>query len=193
MTDFERAFAVLIGNEGGMSLVASDPGNWTGGAVGRGVLRGTKWGISAASFPTLDIASLSQAQAASIYQVHYWLAARCDLLPGPLALLVFDAAVNNGVGGATRFLQQAVGAAADGAFGGGTLVALRSALGNGSPDRVQAVCTEFQARRLVFMAGLQTWAVFGLGWARRLCRMAGLAGGWPGAGAGDGSTAAKAA
>jgi hypothetical protein len=31
-----------------------------------------------------------------------------------------------------------------------------------------AVCAEFLARRLVFMAGLATWRSFGLGWARRL-------------------------
>ena len=173
---FVACFTVLLGNEGGMSLVASDPGNWTGGAVGRGVLRGTKWGISAASYPTLDIASLTQAQAGDIYRAAYWMRARCDALPPALALLAFDAAVNNGPAAAVKFLQQALGTAADGAFGTGTAAALARALGNGSPDRVQALCTEFQARRLVLMAGLSTWPTFGLGWARRLCRMAGLAG-----------------
>jgi hypothetical protein len=32
-----------------------DPGNWTGGAIGKGELRGTKWGISAQTYPQIDI------------------------------------------------------------------------------------------------------------------------------------------
>ena len=90
-------------------------------------------------------------------------------MPPPLALLVFDACVNNGVGNAAKFLQRAIGATPDGLFGTASQASLARALGNGSPERVQALCAEFQAQRLVFMASLSTWPVFGLGWARRLC------------------------
>jgi lysozyme family protein len=34
-----------------------------------------------------------------------------------------------------------------------------------------ALCAEFLARRLSFMASLPTWRTFGLGWARRLCSL----------------------
>ena len=46
--------AFLGPEEGTLSLDPTDTGNWTGGAVGRGTLVGTKYGISAASYPTLE-------------------------------------------------------------------------------------------------------------------------------------------
>ena len=58
---FERAFAVVLGHEGGYTADPADPGNWTGGAPGRGECRGTNWGISAASYPYLPIRALTRA------------------------------------------------------------------------------------------------------------------------------------
>ena len=166
MTAFERAFAVVIGHEGGYSSERADRGNWTGGAVGSGDLRGTKFGISAAAYPTLDIANLTLEAAQAIYQRDYWQAVHGDDLPPPLALLVFDAAVNNGPRKAIQWLQMAVGADPDGGYGGKTQAAVAAAAGRGAE-----VCAEFQAQRLSFMASLPTWHVFGLGWARRLCAL----------------------
>ena len=164
MDVFARAFAVVIGEEGGWSAAPDDPGNWTGGAVGRGTLGGTKFGISAAAYPTLDVAALTLADAQAIYRRDYWERVRGDALPPALALLVFDAAVNNGVARASRWLQQALGVAEDGAIGPATLAAVTARAGDGA-----ALATEFLALRLVFMAALPTWRAFGLGWARRLC------------------------
>ncbi len=166
MDVFARAFAVVIGEEGGWSAERADPGNWTGGAVGSGALRGTKFGISAAAYPTLDIAALTLAEAQAIYRRDYWDRVRGDELPPPLALLVFDAAVNNGVGRAARWLQLAAGAAPDGVIGPVTLAAVAARAGEGD-----ALCAEFLARRMDFMATLPTWRSFGLGWARRLCAL----------------------
>lgn len=168
---FDAAFEVLIGHEGGFTDNAKDPGNWTGGKVGKGRLAGTKFGISAASFPTLDIMALTLDQAKAIYRASYWTPARCDQLPMPAALIMFDAAVNNGRGNAIKFLQQATGATADGLIGTATLAALSKALGNGSPERATALAAEMLARRMHFMASLSTWPTFGLGWARRLCTL----------------------
>ncbi|MFC0406768.1 hypothetical protein [Roseomonas elaeocarpi] len=44
-------FLALKVNERGLSMVSTDPGNWTGGQVGKGKLKGTKYGIAAASYP----------------------------------------------------------------------------------------------------------------------------------------------
>ena len=38
---FDEAFRRLIGHEGGYSTDRRDPGNWTGGKVGVGILKGT--------------------------------------------------------------------------------------------------------------------------------------------------------
>ena len=59
MAAFDQAFdIVVLGTEKGYQNDPRDPGNWTGGAVDQGTLRGTNFGISAASYPTLDIARL---------------------------------------------------------------------------------------------------------------------------------------
>ena len=165
-TAFERAFRVVVGEEGGFSDNPADPGNWTGGRCGIGRCGGTKYGVSAAAYPMLDIAGLDVDGARAIYRRDYWDRVRGDALPAPLSLLVFDAAVNNGVGRAVRWLQVAVCAGADGVLGDATLAAVRARAGTGVE-----VMAEFQAQRLMFMAGLPTWRSFGLGWARRLCRL----------------------
>ena len=164
MTTFDQAFKVVVGHEGGFTQDPRDPGNWTGGGTGQGVLRGTNWGISAASYPALAIAQLTEDNAQAIYRRDYWDRVSGDRLPPPLALLVFDAAVNAGVGRAARWLQGAVGVAADGAIGPATLAAVQAARG-------VDLCAEFGARRLLFMAGLPTWRTFGPGWSRRLSRL----------------------
>lgn len=166
MDAFTAAFAVVVGEEGGFGADPTDPGNWTGGAVGSGRLAGTKFGISAAAWPDLDIAQLTLAAAQAIYRRDYWDCIQGDALPPPLALLTFDAAVNNGVSRAAQWLQAAVGVAEDGDIGAVTLAAVATRAGDGA-----ALCAEVLAQRMTFMAALPTWASFGLGWARRLCAL----------------------
>jgi lysozyme family protein len=148
MTAFEHAFSHVIGNEGGFADNQLDPGNWTSGKAGVGECRGTKFGISAHAYPNVDIRNITLDEARAIYRRDYWDKVQADTLPGPLALLAFDAAVNNGIGRAGQWLAAA------------------RKQSNGA-----AICTEFQAQRLFFMASLPTWKVFGLGWSRRLCRL----------------------
>jgi lysozyme family protein len=120
---FDRAFALVVNVEAGLSTDPNDPGNYTGGHVGVGELKGTKYGISAASYPNVDIANLTEDGAKAIYLSDFWNAVQGDGLPWPLALLVFDSAVNQGVGTAKVMLQQALGVAADGVIGEATLTA----------------------------------------------------------------------
>jgi lysozyme family protein len=169
MSAFEQALAVVLNNEGGQSSDPADPGNWTGGAVGQGECRGTKFGISASAYPTTDVAALTPATVGDIYRRDYWDKIAGDALPPPLALLMFDAAVNNGVERAIRWLQTAAGVAVDGVIGPGTLAAIKSA--GAAPGGGSALCAAFLAERLLFMTALPTWRHFGVGWARRLCRL----------------------
>jgi lysozyme family protein len=164
--DFELSFELIIGSEGGYSDNRDDPGNWTGGAVGKGELKGTKYGISAASYPQLDIKNLTLEQAHEIYIRDYWTPACCPELPPRAAYVMFDSAVNNGVSRAARFLQTSVGATADGIIGPATRAALaRKLQADPSGDEI---AREVHAQRINFMAGLSTWSTFGLGWSRRL-------------------------
>ena len=169
MSDFDRIFDIVVGSEGGYTDNPADPGNWTGGRVGAGECRGTKFGISAGAYPELDIAGLTLDQARSLYRSEYWDRIDGDRLPASIALLVFDAAINNGIGHAVRWLQQAASIAQDGVIGPETLQAIGSVVAK--PDGGAGLCAELLAQRLTFMTSLPTWKSFGLGWARRLFRL----------------------
>ena len=78
---------------------------------------------------------------------------------------MFDAAVNNGVGRAVRWLQASLDLRQDGVIGPATLAAVAK-----QPPMVLAV--EIVAQRAWFMSRLPTWPTFGLGWSRRLAALA---------------------
>lgn len=151
----------LLSHEGGYSEDPKDPGNWTGGVVGSGTLKGTKFGIAANSYPTLDIKNLTRALAIAIYKRDFWLHARCDKLPDVVAFQLLDGAVNSGIPQATRWLQRSVGVADDGMIGPITLDAIFSTDSND-------IVFRFLAERLDFMTRLKNWSNHGRGWVRRI-------------------------
>lgn len=161
---FDRAFALTVGVEGGLTTDPKDRGNWTTGVIGKGECKGTKYGISAMSYPSLDIANLTLDQAKAIYQKDYWTSIRADLLPTPAAIVLFDYAVNSGPGGKIELMQTSaglVGKNVDGEVGPTTLAAIAAM---GGPK----LAAEITARRMMALASLQTWKTYGLGWARRM-------------------------
>ncbi len=160
---FVRAHAFVAAHEGGFQADPRDPGNWTGGGVGRGECRGTNWGISARAYPAVDIRALTREQAAALYRRDYWDRVRGDELPPPLALLVYDFAVLAGVSRAAKTLQRVLGVAQDGVIGPATLAAVGRYAGRGTD-----LCAAYLGARLVFLTGLPTWPTFGAGWAKRL-------------------------
>jgi lysozyme family protein len=96
---FESAVNFVIDqNEGGSKFVPNDNG--------RGP---TKFGINATANPGVDIENLTRAQAVSIYKSKYWDAIGGDNLPPALAFAAFDAAVNQGVPNAQKWLAQSGG------------------------------------------------------------------------------------
>ena len=120
-TAFLKAFTNLIGVEGGFTDNPKDDGNWTGGKQGSGVLKGTKYGIAASSYPHLDIPNLTLEQAQEVYYKDFWMPCKADKLPFPIANALFDCAVNSGVKTAAKLLQRACGIAEDGVIGEITL------------------------------------------------------------------------
>ena len=151
----------IYGHEGVFSGVIHDPGNWTGGAVGEGELRGTKFGISAAAYPDLDIRSLTMAQASEIYRRDYLMPIGAHRFRDGVAFQLFDLAINSGPGRALKLLQKAIGVLDDGIIGPVTLAKLNSL----SESDVIMLVT---AARIDFMRGLSTWERFGRGWMGRL-------------------------
>lgn len=156
--NFDLAFDRLISHEGGYSDDPRDLGNWTGGKVGVGELKGTKFGIAAHSYPYLDIKNLTLEQAKEVYKRDFWEVAG-DAHPS-IKFQLFDAAVNHGHGNAIRFLQRAVKVADDGAWGKQSQAALDKMDHND-------VLLRFVAYRLRFWASLKTFDVYGRGWTNR--------------------------
>lgn len=163
---FEKAFNLLMGHEGEFSLDPKDRGNWTGGEVGKGVLKGTKFGISAATFPDLDIRNLTLAAAREIYRKHYWQVCRCDDMPPSVALLLFDGAVNCSPKKSVMWLQQALKIRVDGVAGGQTAAAAKAV------RDVMPVLVDMLAFRNEHNRRAPSAADHGLGWSRRLFKLA---------------------
>lgn len=164
MDTFERAFALVVGIEAGYSNDPNDPGNWTGGKCGFGELKGTKYGISAASYPNVDIENLALDGAQGIYSADYWRACSCDQMSWPLCLFVFDMAVNQGQPVAKTMLQRTLGVTPDGVIGPVTLAAA-----NGIDDEHLALLMTARAFRYTQAPNFGT---NGRGWFKRLFLMA---------------------
>lgn len=164
---FARSVAWVVGWEGGYTDDPGDPGNWTGGAIGVGSLLGTKYGISAAAYPTMDIPNLTVAEAQMLYARDYWTPIRGDRLTSALAMVVFDGAVTSGVAQSGQWLQVVLGVTMDGVIGPETLAAA-GAYPNGNAE----LCWEVLAQRVAANGCDPNFNVFGLGWSRRTSALA---------------------
>ncbi len=105
---FDSAFEKTVGLEGGYGCDPDDKGNWTGGAIGAGELKGTKYGISAAAYPDEDIINLTLDRARYLYQRDYWNRLNIDELPDRIQEEIFDTGVNMGIGSAGQVAQRAL-------------------------------------------------------------------------------------
>lgn len=148
---FDDAFELIIGHEGGYSNDSRDNGGET------------NWGISQKAYPNLHIPSLTKDQAKHIYKSDYWDAIKGDYLPGRLATLVFDCAVNQGVGAATKMMQKSLGVNADGVIGPKTLSAAQSA-------DLSDFAVKFGAERGLRYGQHEDFLIYGRGWMRRLLK-----------------------
>lgn len=157
----ERSLELVFGHEGGLSMDRADRGNWTSGTIGKGQLKGTKYGISAMAYPTLDIKNLTLEAAASIYRRDYWAKVKGDDLPAGVDHAVFDFAVNSGPARAAMALQRCVGVADDGHIGPLTLAAVNK---QNPATLIGKLCSE----RLAFLRKISTWPKYGKGWTKRV-------------------------
>lgn len=155
------SLSLIFGSEGGFTDDRADPGNWTGNKVGRGELKGTKFGIAAGSHPTLDIKALTLAEATDIYRRDYAAKVRFDDLPAGVDYATLDYAVNSGPQKAAVYLQKIVGAVADGNIGPKTLAAVAA-------HDPHIVINQLCDGRLAFLKRLSSWARYGKGWSRRV-------------------------
>jgi lysozyme family protein len=164
-----------------LSLDPNDRGNWTSGIIGIGELKGSKYGVSAAAFPHVDIASMTYDGAFDICMQHYWPAMNGDEIAAAsqaLAMVMIDTAWNSGPKEAIELLQKALRVADDGDFGPLTRGALTYALAHPSPYQLPSgeagLLAEYAAERLLYDASLGNWERNAGGWTHRIMRLHGL-------------------
>lgn len=151
---FDKAFNSIIGVEGGYVNDPADPG----GETIYGITRRDHPQAWANGRPSIE-------QAKAIYKANYWDAVKADQLPWPLALFMFDAAVNQGVGTAIKTLQKTLGTVQDGILGNNTLAAVKKS------EPVE-LCAMFMADRALRYTGTRNFDRFGRGWLKRLFHIA---------------------
>lgn len=169
---FERCLDEVLKHEGGYVDHKADPGGATNLGVTIGTARAHGLDLDHdGDVDKIDVRNLKPRDVRPVYRKSYWLAAGCDQLPAGPDLMVFDLAVNSGVTRAAKFLQEAVGVAADGKVGPMTLGAARRL----PPAEL---VLRLRNRRERFYRGLSTFATFGKGWMRRLNEVDAVATKW---------------
>lgn len=158
---FDVVFDRVFGHEGGYSDNPADPGNWTGGKVGKGELLGTKYGIAANTYPGINIKELTENQAKAIYYEDWWVTLDMQRFCKAMQFQMFDAAFNHGMRNASKMLQRAVKVKDDGIIGPRTMKAAKAMDEN---DKL----LRFLSYRLRFFTDLGTFDTFGKGWSRRI-------------------------
>lgn len=155
--NFAKCLKEVLKHEGGWADHPKDPG----GATMKGITIGTYRQWKGRPVTKAELRAISDAEVAAIYRRNYWNKVRGDDLPSGLDLVAFDAAVNSGPARGARWLQTALGVAADGMIGPKTIAAAQSA----DPETVINLALDV---RLSFLKGLKTWQTFGKGWTRRV-------------------------
>lgn len=150
---FEKAVNLILKHEGGYVNHPDDPGGET------------NFGIAKRSYPDVDIAKLSENDAKAIYKEDFWDRVKGDDLPAPIALMVFDTAVNMGISRGAKFLQDVVDAKpVDGIIGSGTVAKTQEAYA----EKGTELLDEYAEKRLAYYQELSTFKTFGKGWTRRV-------------------------
>lgn len=155
---FKTCLAHILKFEGGNVDHPADPG----GRTGQGILQREydKW-RGAQGKAKRDVWDMSDAERDTIYWENYWGVSRLDDFSLPVAFLLFDTSVLNGVGFATRNAQRTAGVRQDGKLGPISRAAINAADKSEFLDR-------FQFHRRNYLRTRPAWPTFGKGWFNRM-------------------------
>ena len=160
--NFQEALKHVLVHEGGKVDHPKDPGGRTNMGITQRVYNGWR---TKNNLPIRDVYEISKTEVEAIYRFQYWEPVQGDQLPAGVSYVVFDGAVNSGVGQSVKWLQRSLPAytgGIDGDLGSGTLGAVQA--DNDNDALVDRICD----RRMAFLRALKTWGTFGRGWTRRV-------------------------
>lgn len=163
MITFETCVNFVLGPsiEGGLVDDPRDPGGRTNMGVTQRRLDSVRISNPGIKLPN-KVDDLTREQVVTIYRVCEWTWIQGSRFPSPLALLMFDSAINQGATAAIEFLQSSLRVTRDGVLGPVTIAAANNA-------DIKILCMEYAAQRGFHYAKLDKLDdVFGLGWMRRL-------------------------
>jgi len=155
-SNFEPCLEFVLHHEGLWSDDPRDPG----GATMKGVTLAVYREYLGRDASKDELRNIPDKHLMDLYKTRYWDKARCDDLGAGLDLVVFDLAVNGGVGRAAKILQRCVGATEDGAIGPKTMALVTQV-------PVKQMIIRFSEQRRLFYKGLKAFETFGRGWLRR--------------------------
>ena len=156
-TNWDNAFRLMLASEGGYVHHSSDPG----GMTNLGVTKATWESWVGREVDEAEMRGLTPEKVEPLYKERYWDAVRGDELPVGISYLLFDFAVNAGVGRSIKTLQTAVGVTPDGGFGPITMAAVQAV------DPVELI-ERFSQSKEDFYRSLTTFSTFGKGWLNRV-------------------------
>ena len=120
INNWEKSFAEVLKSEGGYVNDLHDHG----GETNLGVTKAAWAEYMGRPIADGEMKALTPDIVKPFYKIRYWDKCKCDSLPTGVDYMVFDLAVNGGVGRGAKMLQTVVGVNADGAIGPATLAAL---------------------------------------------------------------------
>jgi lysozyme family protein len=162
MRGLDDALKVIYELEGGYSDREADPGGKTKYGVTEQTLQEAKdLGLLPAA---LQVRDLTKEEARLVYKILYWEKCSCSVLPYPIALVLFDTAVNHGASTAKRWLQGVLGVRVDGVIGEITLEAAKTAH---QVEVIKGLCKR-RARNYLHEQRVLVEETFELGWVNRL-------------------------
>ena len=158
ISNWQKSFELMLKSEGGYVNNPADPG----GMTNLGVTKATWENWVGRESDEAEMRGLTPEKVEPLYKKKYWDAVRGDEIEnGGVAYLLFDFAVNAGVGRSIKTLQTAVGVTPDGGFGPMTMAAVQAV------DPVELI-ERFSQAKEDFYRSLNTFATFGKGWLNRV-------------------------
>ena len=162
--NWNKSFELMLKSEGGFSDDPRDNGNkLPDGRPGSTMLGVTQYNWehwTGHQVTHEQMKKLTPADVKPFYKKKLWDACRCNDLPKGIDYLVFDFAVNAGVGRGAKTLQSAVGATPDGSIGPLTLAAV-------AKQSEKKLIDSFSAAKLDFYLSLNN-PVYEAGWINRI-------------------------
>ncbi|MBF0526888.1 MAG: hypothetical protein HQK56_17525 [Deltaproteobacteria bacterium] len=184
MSTFDRILPKTLIWEGGRKLTddPADPGGATKYGISLRFLRGEGRAGDIdhdGDVDAADIRALTEEQASEFYRREFWDKCRCDELPAPLAMAVFDTAVNVGAAKAVTLLQTELNShsagnpllTVDGGMGKNTISAAIQATQKISPDKLALGYLNRRLRLYGDLAKTPARAKYLKGWTSRVAAL----------------------